>query len=52
MPKAMAFWIVYLIALVFVVWAGWPWSWGGAPIIVLFILIGLLGWGIFGKPIQ
>ncbi len=52
MPKGLAFWIIFLIAFVFSVWIGWPWTFGALPILVLFLLIGLLGWGVFGPPIQ
>lgn len=52
MPKGLAFWIVYLIALVFVLWVGWPWGWSAMPVFVVFFLVGLLGWAVFGRPIQ
>ncbi len=52
MPKGMLFWVVYLIALILTIWLGWPWGLGGIPILILFVLIGLLGWGVFGKPVQ
>ncbi len=48
----MLFWIVYLIALIIVLWLGWPWGVGNAWVFVLFVLIGLLGWGVYGKPVQ
>ena len=52
MPLAVAFWVVFLIALVLMVaghwWpaVGWP---GG---ILLFILIGILGYHAFGPIIR
>ena len=52
MPKSLAFWIVFLIAVVFTSFLNWPfqrasWSW-----IVIFFLIGILGWSVYGPPIQ
>jgi len=48
------FWLIYVICLVFGGWMMYPnqdrrvfGSWG-----ILFILIGILGWGLFGSPIQ
>ena len=49
------FWIVYVICFLFGgFWCGfWPdnrrWAWPG---VIVFILLGLLGWGIFGPPIR
>jgi len=55
------FWIIYVICLIFGVFLNWPvggdanspyrwrplgWS------VVLFVLLGLLGWGVFGPPIH
>lgn len=54
MQPAIWFWLIYVVALVFGGWLIWPGqdrrvfgSYG-----VMFILIGILGWGIFGSPIQ
>jgi hypothetical protein len=54
MSAAIWFWIIYVISLVFGGWMIWPapdrrifGSWG-----ILFILIGILGWGVFGPPIR
>jgi hypothetical protein len=52
------FWLIYVLVGVFGIWGLGPWgadrgrmgafgSWG-----VLFILVGLLGWRLFGSPIQ
>jgi hypothetical protein len=48
------FWLIYVMSLVFGGWLIWPGqdrrlmgSWG-----ILFILIGILGWGLFGSPIK
>lgn len=59
MPAGIWFWIIYVICAIFGMFFNWPaepgtpWSW--RPFgwsIVLLILIGLLGWGIFGPPIR
>ncbi len=56
MPKGMLFWMLYIICLVFSMYCYWPnepsgrWSLGGS--LVTFILIGILGWAVFGPPIQ
>ena len=56
MPKGLLFWVIWVVCLV--IWLGalggfaGPYGHyigGGA---VDFILFGLLGWGIFGPPIQ
>lgn len=52
------FWLIYVITLVFGIWGINPWrpaavTW--APFgswLILFILIGILGLGIYGSPIR
>lgn len=52
MPLGLIFWIVMLIWLVFGIWQVWPdWKAGG-PNAILFILLLLLGWKVFGAPVQ
>ena len=55
MPISLLFWILYILALVF----GFAWNrgilgpygpWGGG--LLIFILIGLLGWHDFGAAIH
>lgn len=50
MSKALAFWIVYLVGLV----VGLCYRRGelGGWLIFLLILVFLLGWAVFGFPIQ
>jgi hypothetical protein len=58
MQKSLLFWVLMLIWLLVGLWGFWPA--GGSvqqfgPIgwgLVLFILIGLLGWKVFGPPLQ
>lgn len=55
------FWLIYVIVLVFGIWGLGPWFQNGTSTnpyrpfgswLVLFILIGLLGWHDFGSPIR
>jgi hypothetical protein len=56
MPKEMLFWVLYLICLVFGMVAGYDPAqpvyrrWGGS--LAYFILIGVLGWAVFGAPVR
>ena len=55
MSAGIWFWIIYVISLVFGL--GWayrtPESRSYAPYgFVLWVLIGLVGWGVFGPPIR
>jgi hypothetical protein len=56
MPLSFIFWLIYLLALIFSVWGYYPFTstnyrpFGGS--LLLFILIGILGWRVFGFAIQ
>ncbi len=56
MPLSFVFWLIYLLALIFSIWGYYPFTptnyrpFGGS--ILLFILVGLLGWKVFGFMIQ
>lgn len=54
---AIWFWLLYVICFFFSGWSYWPY--GQSPayrpfggMIVIYILIGLLGLGVFGSPIK
>jgi hypothetical protein len=52
MPLGLAFWIIMLVCLVF-----WTWqSWGNHLYLgggfVIFILLAIIGWKVFGPPLQ
>ncbi len=56
MSVGLLFWVLYLVALVFGMWSNWPAS-GPAfrPIggtLLFFVLIGLLGWKVFGAAVH
>lgn len=58
MPAGIWFWIIYVICVLFGAFCYWPrdaspgaWRpFGGS--LVVFVLLGLLGWKVFGPPIQ
>lgn len=52
MSAAIWFWILYVISLLFTGYWNWPFNQNGAPYGLIYILIGLLGWGVFGAPIR
>lgn len=53
MSLQLLFWVLYIVALVFSAYtnrAGWPgWAGGG---LLYFVLIGILGWQVFGAAIH
>lgn len=52
MSFALIYWIIYLFALVFGFWGAWP-NWRtGTGNLPLLILLMLLGWRVFGAPVQ
>jgi hypothetical protein len=54
MPKGPLFWMLFILSVIFGLYWGYSyWGWGafGGSVIV-FVLIGLVGWRVFGPPIQ
>jgi hypothetical protein len=56
MAIGLAFWIIMLVWAVFFLltsagYVGGPWS-ATANTLLLFVLFGLLGWGVFGPPLR
>lgn len=52
MPMAIAFWVLMLLWLVLGLWHSWPnWPIVGGNLL-LFLLILLLGWKVFGQPLH
>lgn len=52
MPKGLLFWVIFIIGVILYSGLNWPFSrpaWGG---IIIFILIGILGWATFGAIVQ
>jgi hypothetical protein len=52
MTAGIWFWIIYVISILFTGYWWWPFTADRAPWLVVYILIGLLGWGVFGAPIR
>jgi hypothetical protein len=55
MPKGILFWIIYAVLILF--GAGWYWRTPGSrpfgPYVLIFlILIGLIGWAVFGPIVR
>ena len=56
MQLGLLFWVIYIVAIVFSLWASydgqpnWPRRVGGH--FVLWVLIGILGWKVFGPVIR
>lgn len=48
MPINYLFWIVWLVCLLLSIFLSWPISRGSAAIIMLFVLVAILGWSVFG----
>ena len=51
MSISLLFWIIYLIALLFSVWSSWH-ARNLGNTVPIWILIGLLGWQVFGPAIH
>ena len=58
MPLGILFWVVYVIAVVFGFWLNYDpanKTWAGRGIgghVVIMVLIGMLGWGVFGPVVK
>lgn len=53
MSFALAYWILMLVWLVFGIWSAWPKNYKvGGGNLLLFILLMLVGWKVFGPPIH
>ena len=57
MPLQILFWVLMIIWLVFGFWSGYvpgqPYpvkSWGGS--LLIFVLLAVLGWQVFGAPVR
>jgi hypothetical protein len=52
MTLGLAFWILMLLWFVFGLWYSWPNHYLVGGNLLLFILLLLLGWKVFGAPIH
>lgn len=46
------FWIIYVISIIGACFLGWPFDRRSGVWIVIMILVGILGFGLFGSPIK
>jgi hypothetical protein len=57
MSLSVWFWLFYVLSIVFAIWReyepGKAYAWyRGSWYVFVYILLGLLGWKVFGSPIQ
>lgn len=52
MTFGLCYWILMLVWLVFGLWSTWPIGKGSTGTLLLFVLLVLLGWKVFGPPIH
>ncbi len=52
MTAGIWFWVLYVVSLIFTGYCWWPFNTDRGPSILLYVLLGLLGWGVFGPPIR
>ena len=55
MTLGLAFWVIWLVAVIFMFAVHWgyvggPWAYGNW--VILFILLTLVAWKVFGPPIH
>lgn len=56
MSLGILFWFLMIVWAIF----GFAWNWGAVPgsygpwghSLLLFVLLGLLGWGVYGAPVH
>ncbi len=52
MPISFYYWILMLLWFLFGLWSAWPNLRGGGPHLLLFCLLVMLGWKVFGPPLH
>ncbi len=55
MSVGLLFWVLYIVALVFGFWTNWPAGGNVRPLggtLLFFVLIGLLGYKVFGAAVH
>ena len=52
MPIGILFWVIFVVALLFGGYVLWPLGAGAGMHLAYFILIGLLGWQVFGAVVR
>jgi putative Ca2+/H+ antiporter (TMEM165/GDT1 family) len=52
MPLSILFWVLMILWVIFAVWTTWPDHKKSGAHLLLFLLLLVLGWAVFGEPIQ
>jgi hypothetical protein len=52
MSISILYWLLMILWLFFGCWSNWPNFRAGAPNLLLFVLLVILGWHAFGAPIH
>jgi hypothetical protein len=52
MDKSLFFWLVYIVCVVVSGLLGWPFTRSSGVWLVVLLLIGVLGWAVFGQPVR
>lgn len=56
MSKQLLFWILWVLSFLFMLWSGWPFAAENrktaSTSMLLFILVGILGWSLYGAAIK
>jgi len=52
MTLAMLFWVIMILSLLFNLWSAWPLNKQNSPALLVWILLALLGWAVFGAAIH
>lgn len=57
MPLGILFWVIYVIAILFGLWSNYvandvTWFRRAGAYLVLWLLVGMLGWSVFGPVIK
>jgi len=57
MPLSILFWVIYTVAIIFGVWSNYApaeplWYRKAGAYLVLWLLVGILGWSVFGPVVK
>jgi hypothetical protein len=57
MPLSILFWVIYVIAILFGFWSNYNaaeplWYRKAGAYLVLWLLVGMLGWSVFGPVVK
>ena len=52
MELGMWYWLFLVAGLVWAGFAGWPITWRSGPLLLVFLLLGMLGYQVFGAAVK